>query len=146
MARTAQAATTSKRTGGTQRATATGSSPRSAPASRKPVRSKDELRAQVEKLERENANLRAKTRELRRAAKNADARMAELEGELARTQGQSKRETERKLAQRRGRTSERDPGDAVPSGVAVQEPEPISEGDREVMEQLSEKLGSPSRP
>ena len=46
--------------------------------------SKDELRAQVEKLERANATLRAKSRETNRAAKSAAARIAEFEGEVAR--------------------------------------------------------------
>ena len=50
--------------------------------------SKDALRAQVEKLERANTALRTKNREANRAAKLAAARMAELEGEVARLQTQ----------------------------------------------------------
>ena len=47
--------------------------------------SKDALRAaQAEKLERANAALRTKNREANRAAKLSAARMAELEGEVAR--------------------------------------------------------------
>ena len=36
--------------------------------------------------------------------------------------------------------NERDPGDAVPPGVAVQTPEPLSENDKKVKEKL-EHLG-----
>ena len=50
--------------------------------------SKDALRAQVEKLERANTALRTKNREANRAAKLSAARMAELEGEVARLQTQ----------------------------------------------------------
>src|SRR4051812_48950413 len=50
--------------------------------------SKDALQAQVEKLERANAALRTKNREANRAAKLSAARMAELEGEVARLQTQ----------------------------------------------------------
>jgi hypothetical protein len=45
--------------------------------------SKDELRAQVDKLQRANAVLRAKGREVNRAAKADAARIAELEDEVA---------------------------------------------------------------
>ena len=60
--------------------------PKPGPAAlpRAPKVSKDELRAQVEKLERANATLRAKSRETNRAAKSAAARIAEFEGEVAR--------------------------------------------------------------
>jgi hypothetical protein len=46
--------------------------------------SKDELRVQVETLERANATLRAKNREANRTAKAATARIAELEENVAR--------------------------------------------------------------
>src|SRR4051794_22609820 len=46
--------------------------------------SKDELRAQVEKLERANATLRAKNRETGRAAKLAADRIVELQEAVAR--------------------------------------------------------------
>ena len=49
-----------------------------------PKISKDELRAQVEKLERSNATLRTKGRETGRAAKAATARIEELEQQVAR--------------------------------------------------------------
>jgi hypothetical protein len=46
--------------------------------------SKDELRSQVQKLERANAALRAKNRQANRAAKLSAARISELEDEVAR--------------------------------------------------------------
>ncbi len=117
--------------------------------SRAPKLSKDELRAQVEKLERANATLRAKSRETNRVAKSSAARVAELEGEVARL--------ERKVASQaaaaprgpkprtstRGkrRSSDIDPGDAVPPGVAVQEPAPLDAEAEIARENLEEKLG-----
>lgn len=49
-----------------------------------PKVSKDELRALVEKLVLANATLRTENRESNRAAKTAAARIAELEGQVAR--------------------------------------------------------------
>jgi hypothetical protein len=56
----------------------------SAALSQAPKLSKDELRVQVEKLERGNATLSAKGREMNRHAKSSAARIAELEGEVIR--------------------------------------------------------------
>lgn len=39
---------------------------------------------------------------------------------------------------------DRDPGDAVPEGVAVEEPAPLTEHDKEVKRRL-EELGSPQK-
>lgn len=110
-----------------------------------PKLSKDELRAQVDKLGRANANLRSRNRELKRAIAEASDRIAALEAELGRNEGQvaaaapagARKEPGRRTA-RRGR--DRDPGDAVPPGVAVQEPAPLSDADRKVLEQLNEAL------
>ena len=60
--------------------------PRVAPSA--PKLSKDELRTQVEKLERANANLRAKNREGSREAKTTAARIAELAEQVARLEKQ----------------------------------------------------------
>jgi hypothetical protein len=49
-----------------------------------PKLSKDELRVQLDKLERANATLQAKNREANRTAKADAARIAELEGSVAR--------------------------------------------------------------
>jgi hypothetical protein len=94
-----------------------------------PVRtvSKDELRAQVEKLERANAALRAKSREATRAAKLSATRIAELEDEVARLRGQPPGTTDSHSAgSSNSGPQERDidPGDAVPPGVAPEDPNP----------------------
>ena len=81
-----------------------------------PKLSKDELRAQLEKLARANATLRAKSREATRVAKAATARVAELEERAA--------ELERKVASqpvppKRGR-----PPAAAPQPAPFSKPEP----------------------
>jgi septal ring factor EnvC (AmiA/AmiB activator) len=58
------------------------SAPKKEPSVRAPVVSKDELRAQLEKLQTANATLRTKSREVGRAAKAAEARIAELEDQV----------------------------------------------------------------
>ena len=114
-------------------------------AERAPMVTKGELRAQVEKLERANATLRAKGREATKAAKTAAARIAELEDEAAALAKQvtpqaasAKRSVTRSTA-RRGRNI--DPGDAVPPGVAIQEPEPMDREAETALENLEEHLG-----
>jgi chromosome segregation ATPase len=116
-----------------------------AAAERAPMLTKGELRAQVEKLERANATLRAKGREATKAAKTAAARIAELEDEAAALAKQvtpqaasAKRSVTRSTA-RRGRNI--DPGDAVPPGVAIQEPEPMDREAETALENLEEHLG-----
>ena len=98
---------------------------------RAPTVSKDELRAQVAKLERANATLRAKSRDAGKAAKTAAARIAELEDQVARlgkrlaAQGKaavSGQAAASPTGRRRAKRREIDPGDAVPPGVAVEEP------------------------
>ena len=56
---------------------------RNADVSRPPMVTKDELRAQVDKLERANATLRTKSREAGRATKEAAARIEALEAQVA---------------------------------------------------------------
>ena len=114
-----------------------------------PKLSKDELRGQVEKLERANATLRGKGREATREAKSSAARIAELEGEVARLE--KKVASQPKSAQRppkpgtavRGkqRSAGIDPGDAVPPGVAVQDPAPLDAEAETARENLEEQLG-----
>ncbi len=96
-----------------------------------PKVSKDALRAAVEKLGRANANLRAKNREANREAKAVAARIADLEQEVVRLERQLARQMNAEAGQKgssgprpRGRARSRDidPGDAVPPGVAVEEP------------------------
>ncbi len=112
---------------------------------------KDELQARVGKLERANSNLRAKNRELTRAARESDEQVASLEQELRRLERKSapKPDSDAPKPRRRRRADahadadrpERDPGDAVPPGVAVETPEPLGEEDERVKERL-EELGS----
>jgi hypothetical protein len=116
---------------------------------RAPKVSKDELRAQVEKLERANATLRAKSRETNRAAKSAGVRIAELEGEAARLEkkvaSQAAAATRgakpRTSASSKRRSSEIDPGDAVPPGVVVDEPAPLDPEAEAARESLDDQLG-----
>ncbi len=100
-----------------------------------PKLSKDELRAQVEKLEQANATLRAKGREANRAAKANTARIADLEDQVNRLEKQAKTEAAPVKSRPRSSTPGRvkrskagnDPGDALPAGVAVQEPAGLKE-------------------
>ncbi len=151
---------------GRQPATATPAATRrtAAVAAPAPKVSKDELRAQVEKLERTVATLRARSREAVRAAKQATARIEELEAELAAkpaaTAAQPARrapkpaaKTDAPVAPKKTRTQrgqatsdERDPGDAVPPGVAVAEPEPTDEEATTAFENLQAHLHPADEP
>ena len=101
---------------------------------------KDELRAQLAKLERVNATLRAKSRATNKAAKISTARIAELEERLADMEARaaSRLATGRRdpkpaaAGPVRGKRASRDvdPGDAVPPGVAVQEPAALDDADK----------------
>jgi hypothetical protein len=111
--------------------------------------SKDDLRGQVAKLERSNALLRTRNRDTNRALKAAETRVAELETQVARLEKQLAAQTPAarrsepvptsapKSGRRAGRRAI-DPGDAVPPGVAVEEPAPLdleAESERENLEQ-----------
>jgi hypothetical protein len=114
-----------------------------------PKLNKDELRAQVDKLERANANLRAKNREGNREAKTTAARIGELEEQVARLEklfaahaaeaGGDRAAPAPKL--RRTRHREIDPGDSVPPGVAVEEPAPLDLEAEITLANLEEHLG-----
>jgi hypothetical protein len=149
---TAKPTPASDRSTGRRATRQTGAASRiAAPAA--PKMSKDELRAQLEKMERANANLRAKNRELKRAAGDSADRVAALEGEVARLERKVAAQPAPTRAPRRPRQrpedvgvaerdpGDRDPGDAVPPGVAVQNPGPLSEDDKRVLEHLNEELG-----
>ena len=113
-----------------------------------PKLSKDELRARVEQLERANATLRVKNREANRAAKTAAARIAELEDQVAQLERQAPppsapaKRGSKPAAPARVKRQRRDvdPGDAVPPGVAVQEPGPLDEDAETALENLQEHL------
>ncbi len=91
--------------------------------------------AVMEELQAAKTALQAKGREASRAAKLAERRIAELEaqvehlqGEAAKTATPAVQEGEAKRSRRGrppGRKNAIDPGDAVPPGVAVEEPEPM---------------------
>ena len=122
----------------------TARAPAPAPA---PKVSKDELRAQVEKLELTVTTLRAKGREANKAAKVSTARIAELEGQVAQLEEKLASATAQvpqaappKAPRAKRQAREIDPGDAVPPGVAVQEPAPLDEEAKSVLENL-EHLG-----
>ncbi|MBV8574546.1 MAG: hypothetical protein JOZ58_05820 [Acetobacteraceae bacterium] len=109
--------------------------------------SKDELRAQLAKAERTNATLRTKNRDLKRAANEAAERIAELEGEVSRYERRLARanraiEPAPASEEQEKPGADHDPGDAVPPGVAVQEPAPLSDEDQKVRDRLDEKLST----
>ena len=108
--------------------------------------SKDELRGQIERLEQLVGTLRAKSRETNKVAKVAAARIAELEAQVIQLEkaAAAAPAPQPKLAKptrpkRQGR--EIDPGDAVPPGVAVQEPAPLDEEAETALENLEDHLG-----
>ena len=162
----AKAAATAKPTKGRRAAVTPPAATRRRPAAAAPAPkvSKDELRAQVEKLERTVATLRARSREAVRAAKQATARIEELEAQLAakpaatapraasRTPKPAAKAdalmARRKTRARRGQagSDERDPGDAVPPGVAVAEPEPMDEEATTAFENLQAHLHPADEP
>jgi chromosome segregation ATPase len=110
-----------------------------------PTLSKDELRSRIETLERANANLRATNRTLKRAADEAAERITELERYVSRLERKGAPQANASKPGRRRddrqKQPDRDPGDAVPPGVAVQSPEPLSHEDERVLEHLNEELG-----
>ncbi len=122
--------------------------PKRAPVAAAPKVSKDELRAQVEKLELSVASLRTKNREANRAAKTAAARIAELEDQVARlekaaaSQAAPAKRGSRSASPGRGarRSKVIDPGDAVPPGVAVEDPAPLDQEAETALENLEEHL------
>jgi hypothetical protein len=104
--------------------------------------SKDELRVQVETLERTNATLRAKSREANRTAKAAAARIAELEEIVAGLEKKAAQATPAKVAKAAAKLTRAKrqsgkvgPGDAGPPGVADQEPAPHDEEGEAALEE-----------
>jgi len=91
---------------------------------------------------------RTKSREAGRAAKTAAARIAELEDQVARLEKQAAapsapaKDGSKPTAPARGKRQRRDidPGDAMPPGVAVQEPAPLDEAAETALENLEEHL------
>ena len=112
-----------------------------------PKVSKDELRANVEKLEQLVATLRAKSREANKMAKAATARISELEAEVARLEKKAaaaspsaREQKPARVTRGRNKSREIDPGDAVPPGVAVEEPAPLDEEAETALDNLDRHL------
>jgi len=112
-----------------------------------PKISKDDLRAQVTKLEQTVTTLRAKNRDANRAAKMIAAKIAELEAHVAQLEkklaSQAASATRSvKAASTRGKRASReiDPGDAVPPGVAVEDPAPMDPEAETAFENLQDHL------
>lgn len=113
-----------------------------------PKLSKDDLRAEVGRLERLVARERAKSRAANKAARAAAARIEELEAQVARLEkrfaaapASMPQRASAKPARKKRPTSDIDPGDAVPPGVAVQEPEALDAEAAAALENLGEHLG-----
>lgn len=118
--------------------------PKAPPA---PKLSKDELRAQVEKLEKTVASLRLKNRELKRVSgaeagrvEELERMVAKLERKLALQETPAAETKPRRNYTRRRKSGDIDPGDAVPPGVAVDEPEPLTDEDKKVLAHMNETL------
>ena len=113
-----------------------------------PKVSKDELRAQVQKLTVSSEKLHAKLREATKAAKVAASRIAVLEEQVAQLERTARPAApEPGPAPRVGRgTASRarrprhDPGDAVPPGVAVEEPLPLDDEAKAARDKLEHHL------
>jgi chromosome segregation ATPase len=111
--------------------------------------SKGELRAQVEKLELVVITLQAEGKETNRTAKAAASRIAELEDQVARLEKRAASQsaptpatqTPVKPPRKKRRSRDIDPGDAVPPGIAVEEPAPLDEEAEAAPENLEEHLG-----
>lgn len=130
--------------------------PVASPPVRAPKLSKDELRAQVEKLEQANAAFRSKSRETNKALKLATRRITELEEQVTLFEQDAKPEPEPEPAPApakrgpkpkaatagRGKRQSRsiDAGDAVPGGVATDDPAPMDEDAEAALDKLNEHL------
>lgn len=111
----------------------------------------DELRVQIGKLERDNAVLVAQSKEMGEIAAAAAARIAELEDRVARLEkqlageatdaGNGQAESPPRPRRRRAHHREIDPGDAVPPGIAVEEPAALDLEAETVRENLEHHLG-----
>jgi hypothetical protein len=139
-----QAATPAKTPAKPAKGTAASKPTRTVASPAAPKLSKDQLRARVEALERTNATLRLKNRDASRSAKTAAARIAELEDQVAQLEkrvASAQRQSKPSAASpRKRRSREIDPSDAVPEGVAVEEPAPLDEAAETALENLTENL------
>jgi hypothetical protein len=106
---------------------------------------RDELPARVEKLERANVTLRAAQRNSQRIAADMAERLSELQDKIDQIESTiATRGAEAdpgRAADEVSGEGDHDPGDSVPPGVAVSEPEPPRDEDRRILEHLNEELG-----
>ena len=105
--------------------------------------SRNELQSRLERLERTNATLAAAQRDLQRTATETAERLSEPQDKVNQLEA-----TIAAFGAQRGSSPQvdegragHDPGDAVPPGVGVAEPDKPSEEDRRVFEHLNEELG-----
>ncbi|HYZ20606.1 MAG TPA: hypothetical protein VE690_00485 [Rhodopila sp.] len=104
----------------------------------------DEFQDRLEQLEKAHATLRTRQQAAARAAKACEARLVELEARMDAVEqrvARAERAVQRtaKPASRprpTRRSREVDPGDSVPEGVAVREPEPLDQEAEAALEQL----------
>jgi hypothetical protein len=112
-------------------------------ASAKQEASGADLREHLQQLENANAKLGGRQQAADRSAKILDARLSELEARMAvleermtRSERTGEKPARRPRATRRSRDI--DPGDSVPEGVAVQDPEPLDEEAEAALEHLQQ--------
>ena len=112
-------------------------------ASAKQEASANEFQEHLNELEKANAKLRGRQQAADRSGKILEARLSELEARMAVLEERITRlERTGEKPARRPRTTRRsrdiDPGDSVPEGVAVQEPEPLDEEAEAALEHLQQ--------
>jgi Tfp pilus assembly protein PilX len=91
------------------------------------------------------------SRDMNRAFKAANSRIADVETEIAELREQAAatqaaatpvKEARAPRAARAARKTTIDPGDAVPAGVAVEEPQPLDEEAQTAQDALEERLSA----
>jgi hypothetical protein len=122
------------------KATKLAAAPKRAPVAAAPALklSKDELRVQVEKLERANATLRVKNREANRTAKAATARIAELEENVTRLAQKSELQAPPANGEQAAKPSR---AKRQSRSIADQKPAPLDEEGETDLEHREEQLG-----
>ncbi|MBV8096379.1 MAG: hypothetical protein JOY71_15870 [Acetobacteraceae bacterium] len=101
------------------------------------------MQSRLERLERTNATLAAAQRDLQRTATETAERLSALQDKVDQLET-----TVAAFGAQRGSTpqvdedrADHDPGDAVPPGVGVAEPDDPNEEDRRIFQHMNEKLG-----
>lgn len=132
-------------------AKAPGRTARPPAAASTPVQNKQELRQRIDKLERANVNLRIKNREATETARAQADRIDVLEEEIERLRAAAKpaavaakpaSPATRRTARKRRETTDHDPGDAVPPGVAPLEAAPMDKEAEDAKRSLDIQLSA----